>query len=149
MTPPTLDVDACLEKLALLTDLLHDLERYGHPSGADLRADRDRRHAVERVLTQLVDIAVSLNLTLARSGGHRPATGYRDSFHLLGEIGVLTPDLADALAPSAGMRNLLTHEYGTIDLDVVAAAVPRAREDFAAYVRRVRDRLVDTPRRGG
>lgn len=141
MTPPRLDVDACLEKLVLLADLLGDLERYGRPTGADLRADRDRRHAVERVLAQLVDISVGLNLTLARAAGHRPATGYRDSFHVLAEAAVLPTDLADALAPSAGMRNLLTHEYGTIDLDVVAAAVPRARQDFGAYVRVVRGHL--------
>lgn len=32
MTPPTLDVDACIEKLVLLDDLLADLDRHGDPS---------------------------------------------------------------------------------------------------------------------
>lgn len=32
---------------------------------------------------------------------------------------------------------MLVHEYLDIDLEVVAAAVPRAREGFAAYVREV------------
>ena len=40
------------------------------------------------------------------------------------------------------MRNILTHEYGQIDLGLVASAVPIAREDFGAYVRHVRDTLI-------
>ena len=74
MTPPTLDVDACLQKLALLEDLLADLDRQGSPSGDELRADRDRRHVVERILTQLVDISVGLNGLLCRGLGHRRST---------------------------------------------------------------------------
>jgi uncharacterized protein YutE (UPF0331/DUF86 family) len=143
MTPPPLDVDACQQKLVLLADLLADLERHGDPTGDELRADRDRRHVIERILTQLVDIAVGLNGLLARALGHRQPTGYRDSFELLGQIGVLPPDLARRLAPAAGMRNLLTHEYGSIDLDVVAAAVPLARRDFGEYVRTVRALLAN------
>lgn len=147
MTPPTLDVDACIEKLVLLDDLLADLDRHGDPTGQQLHRDRDLRHIVERILTQLVDLAVPLNGTLiAATGGRRP-TGYRDSFQLLGDAGILPVELAERLAPAAGMRNLLTHEYGAIDLDLVAAAVPTARADFGAYVRTVRDHLQDHPRR--
>jgi len=141
MTPPTLDVDACLQKLALLDDLLADLDRQGSPSGDELRADRDRRHVVERILTQLVDISVGLNGLLCRGLGHRRPTGYRDSFTLLADIGVLPADLVERLGPAAGMRNLLTHEYGSIDLDVVAAALPIARRDFGEYVAAVRSSL--------
>jgi uncharacterized protein YutE (UPF0331/DUF86 family) len=146
VTPPALDLDACEQKLALLADLLADLERQGAPGGDELRADRDRRHVVERVLTQLVDVAVGLNGLIARGLGHRRPTGYRDSFELLGQLGVLPAELVERLRPSAGMRNLLTHEYGSIDLDVVAAAVPVARRDYGAYVEHVRERLARHPR---
>lgn len=141
MTPPSLDIAACEAKLVLLADLLADLERQGEPEGADLRHDRDRRHVVERILTHLVDIAAGLNATLARGAGLRAPTGYRDGFELLGRGDVLDPGLTERLLPSTGMRNLLTHEYGRIDLDLVAAAVPQARRDFADYVRAVRARL--------
>ncbi len=141
MTPPRLDVDACQEKLALLADLVADLDRYLDVTGGGLRADRDRRHVVERILTQLVDIASSLNSLLARGLGHRAPTGYRDGFELLRDLGVLPPDLVERLLPSVGMRNLLTHEYGRIDLDLVAAATPAAQRDYASYVEVVRSVL--------
>lgn len=141
MTPPKLDVAACEEKLAFLDDLLADLERQGDPSGADLAADRDLRHVVERLLTLLVDISVGLNGALIRGRGSRRPTGYRESFDLAAEAGVISRELTERIRPSVGMRNLLTHEYGRIDLDQVAAAIPRARRDYADYVAQVRDFL--------
>lgn len=134
MTPPALDVEACQLKLQLLVDLLADLDRHGDPSAAQLRADRDLRHIMERVLTQLVDVAVACNGLLARGRAHRRATGYRDSFTLLADAGILDAELMDRLAPAAGMRNLLTQQYGSIDLELVADAVPRSRRDFGDYV---------------
>ena len=78
-----LDVDACQEELALAADLLADLDRQPALTGEVRRGDRDRRHIVERILTQLVDIAASLNALLARGLAHRSPTGYRDSLELL------------------------------------------------------------------
>jgi uncharacterized protein YutE (UPF0331/DUF86 family) len=134
MTPPRLDVDACQEKLALMADLVADLDRHAEVTGAVLRADRDRRHVVERILTQLVDIAGGLNSLLARGLGHRAPTGYRDGFELLRQLDLLPQELVDRLLPSVGMRNLLTHEYGRIDLDLVAAATSASRRDYADFV---------------
>jgi uncharacterized protein YutE (UPF0331/DUF86 family) len=134
MTPPRLDVDACQEKLALMADLVADLDRHAEVTGAVLRADRDRRHVVERILTQLVDIAGGLNSLLARGLGHRAPTGYRDGFELLRQLGLLPQELVDRQLPSVGMRNLLTHEYGRIDLDLVAAATSASRRDYADFV---------------
>jgi uncharacterized protein YutE (UPF0331/DUF86 family) len=52
-------------------------------------------------------------------------------------------DLAEALAPSAGMRNVLIHAYVAVDLDRVAAALPLARRDFGRYVAAVAAFLAD------
>ena len=44
----------------------------------------------------------------------------------------------DRLVPSVGMGNLLTDEYGRIDLDLVAAATSTARRDYADYLEVIR-----------
>ena len=63
------------------------------------------RHAVERILTQLVDLAVSVNGHVAAARlGRGPAT-YPESFRLAAEAGLLDAQLADQLAPSSGLRN--------------------------------------------
>lgn len=143
MTPVSPDHEAAESKLVLLGDLLADLDRIGDVAGADLRSDRDLRHVTERVLTQLVDIAAGLNSTLARSANHRRPVGYRDSFEQIAESGVITDDLAKRILPSIGLRNILTHEYGNVDLDVVADAILTARRAYGEYVAQVRRYLLD------
>ncbi len=46
-------------------------------------------------------------------------------------------ELAQRLAPSAGLRNVLVHEYAQVDLALVARGVELARSDSRAYVREV------------
>lgn len=42
-------------------------------------------------------------------------------------------ELADELAPSAGLRNRLVHQYDDIDDAIVLRAVGEARRSFGAY----------------
>ena len=49
-------------------------------------------------------------------------------------MGVLPPELAAALAPAAGLRNRLVHEYDDLDDAVVLAAVAEAGRLFPRYV---------------
>jgi uncharacterized protein YutE (UPF0331/DUF86 family) len=92
------------------------------------------RYAVERILTQLVDLAVGINGHVSAVLVGRVPEGYRDSFALAATAGVISEDLAAELAPSAGLRNILTHEYATIDLTIVARSLPRALDGYRRYV---------------
>ncbi len=56
---------------------------------------------------------------------------------MLGDIGVLEAELAERLAPSAGLRNVLVHRYADIRVDLVAGAIGLVLDDFAAYVRSI------------
>ena len=61
----TLDRDTVVVRLGLMNDLLGDLESVGSVDAVRLRSDRMARHAVERILTQLVEFAVSINSHIA------------------------------------------------------------------------------------
>ncbi|MGH7675740.1 MAG: type VII toxin-antitoxin system HepT family RNase toxin [Gemmatimonadales bacterium] len=133
------DLDRALvrRKLAAITQNLADLAPIAALSLAAYRADRLRRKAVERLLQEVVEAAVDANLhTLRALGGPVPGD-YYTSFIEAGRRGVVPPTLAERLAPSAGLRNRLVHEYDAIDDAIVLAAVGQARQDFAAYVQAV------------
>lgn len=118
-----------------MQDLLDDLRSVRGLTADKLSRDRMTRHAVERILIQLVDLAVSVNGHVAAARlGRGPAT-YRDSFRLAAEAGLLDAQLADQLAPSSGLRNVLTHEYVEVDLQLVAQSVERALSDYPRYIR--------------
>ena len=134
MTPREFDSSVVQSRLALMRDLLGDLDAVGSVSAESLSSDRMLRHAVERVLSQLVELAVSINSHVASTILQRGATDYRASFDLATQAGVIDEELRDRLTPSVGLRNVLAHEYVAVDLQIVSAAVDRAVIDYGDYV---------------
>lgn len=137
MSPRDFSREVLQVRLGLMRELLDDLDAMGDVTVGSLTQDRITRRAAERILTQLVDLAADINTHAATSlGGLRP-TEYRQSFDAAVTAGLIEQELADALKSSVGMRDVLIHEYVATDLEMVAAAVPLARRDYAAYVRSV------------
>jgi uncharacterized protein YutE (UPF0331/DUF86 family) len=137
MTPRPFDADTVQAKLRLMDELLGDLTEIGAVTAERLVSDRLTRHALERILTQLVELASAVNAHLSAAFLGKAPADFRQSFALAAEVGAISPELAASLAPSAGFRNLLVHEYGSIDLEQVARTVPVAAAGFRAYVRAV------------
>jgi uncharacterized protein YutE (UPF0331/DUF86 family) len=79
VTPRALDADVVHAKLRLMRDLLDDLESVRGLTADQLGRNRMTRHAVERILTQLVDLAVSVNSHLAAARLGRGPADYRES----------------------------------------------------------------------
>jgi uncharacterized protein YutE (UPF0331/DUF86 family) len=134
MTPRRLDPDSLTSKLQLMQEALAVLETVGDVTAEQLRSDAILRGAVERYLTLLVDRAVAINLHVAAASGQPVVRDYTASFTAVAEAGAVPPELADALAGSAGMRNVIIHAYVTLDLRRLAAALPLARRDYGRYV---------------
>lgn len=145
MSPGSLDVPATQAKLRTMRELLDDLDGLGEVDPDRLVDDRLLRHAVERILIALIDLAVAINSHLvAVALGQGPAD-YRQSFRLAAEIGVLPPELADALAPSVGLRDIRVHDYLEVDLEIVARSVDGARRSYGDYVTTAARQLVQNP----
>lgn len=137
MTPRDLSAAVIQRRLLLIEDLL----RVGRGLGRVPRDRLDRepvtRLAVERILTQLVELATDANGHVAATVGDLRATDYRSTFEAVARIGVISTELAGELKSSAGLRNVLVHEYVNVDPDIVAASFERALVVYAEYSRRV------------
>ncbi len=93
--------------------------------------------AVERILTLLVDLALACNSEVAATVlGRKPQT-YEESFDLAARAGMITPELAAKLRPSAAMRNVLVHHCLDVDQAQVAMAVPRSPALYGEYAAQV------------
>ncbi|MGI8522845.1 MAG: type VII toxin-antitoxin system HepT family RNase toxin [Nocardioides sp.] len=135
MTPGHLDVGVVQARLRLIEELLDDLGRIDEVTATMLQEDRMLRHAVERILSQLVELAVAINSHVSATVLNEAPKDYRSSFQLATTAGLIGADLAGELQPSVGLRNVLAHEYVDIDLELVAIAVRLARSGYRAYVR--------------
>ncbi|HEX9685719.1 MAG TPA: DUF86 domain-containing protein [Burkholderiales bacterium] len=129
-------------KLATITRNLADLAPIAALSAAEYASDRLRRKAVERLLQEVIEAAVDANLHLLRALNVDLPNDYYTTFMAIGRHEVVTLALAERLAPAAGLRNRLVHEYDDIDDGIVLGAVGRGCRDFAEYVAAVEQYLL-------
>jgi uncharacterized protein YutE (UPF0331/DUF86 family) len=137
MTPRSIDWRSVRAKLRRIRELLDRLTELGPIDTARMAAEPVTALAVERILTVVVDLAFACNSHVVVATLNRAPDTYAESFSLAADAGMLSRDLAAALAPSVGLRNVLVHAYLDVDRDRVAAAVPLAVEQYGRYVRQV------------
>lgn len=59
---------------------------------------------------------------------------YRDTFLKLADFGVYPRDFAERIARSAGLRNILVHDYNDIDRNIVHSSIRSCLVDNQQYV---------------
>jgi uncharacterized protein YutE (UPF0331/DUF86 family) len=57
----------------------------------------------------------------------------------MGELNIISVDLAERPAPSVGLRNRLVHEYERLEHSMVLTAVRTAEELYPKYIEEVSD----------
>ncbi len=137
MTPRRLDVGTLGAKLRAMRRLLDELDRIGAVDVDRFARDFSTQLVVERIVSQLVDLAAGINTHVLTTETGESPPDVRRSFTAVADTGLIDHDLAERLAPSAGLRNVLVHAYVDLDLARLVAAVPLASEQYAEYVRQV------------
>jgi len=131
------DTDIIRAKIAIILDDLKALEPIEQMSQDEYLRDLYKRKATERLLQELIEAAIDINTHIVVGSGYAPPDDYYHSFIRAGELGFLSPDLAETLAPSAGLRNRLVHEYDRIDHAIILEAVSMAEELYPRYIQEI------------
>ncbi len=131
-------------RLAALRRAAAALRRHAGASAATLRADSDRRWAVERGLQLCAQNALDVAAHLAAAGGLDPAS-YRSAIDGLVEAAVLPPDFGERFRGVAGFRNVLVHGYLDVDPESVARFLVEGLDDFEEFARHVERWLDEAP----
>lgn len=126
-------------KLAVITENLQALLPIKDLSRDEYATDIYRRKATERLLQELIEAAIDVNIHLIIQSGNPAPDDYYDSFIKIGEMKIIPVSLAEKLAPSAGLRNRLVHQYDRLNHAIVLQAVRMAEELFSAYVNTVEE----------
>lgn len=120
--------------------LRESLQELSRPECADvdrLRTDSTLRAAVERWMHVSIEACIDLATHEVAVRGWTPPEYARDAFLTLAGHGLLPLPFAKRMALAAGLRNVLVHDYVSVDVTRLAEAValdlPDLREfaDFA------------------
>ena len=125
-------------KLQLIAEDLERLARFRDETLASLTSDDIKLAAVERMLERIVMRAIDVNehfLSELGSGtGKSTRLTYRDTFLMLAELGAYPSDFAEEIARSAGLRNILVHDYNDVDRAIVYGSVRSCLHGYHAYL---------------
>ncbi|HWP36360.1 MAG TPA: DUF86 domain-containing protein [Gemmatimonadales bacterium] len=121
-------------KLALIIGDMADLARLARMERAEFLKNRTHQLVAERLLERVIGRMIDVNYHVITERDGVPPRDFHPSFTRLGTLGVLSVDLAQALAPAAGLRNRLAHEYNEIDYGKLHAALAEAETNVPRYL---------------
>lgn len=130
-----LDREIIRRKLAVIAENLNVLKPISGMKKVEYLKDVYKRKATERLLQELIEAAIDINTHIIVQTGHTVPDDYYESFIKAGELRIISTELAEKLAPSAGLRNRLVHEYDLLEHSLVLDAVQMAVELYPEYVK--------------
>lgn len=116
MQPEFIGIERRLDELNERLARLHPLRE---KKRTDFDQDPYLRDIVERNLEIAAQCCIDISHRIISLENARKPVDYYDAILRLGELSVLPPDFARHLAPLAGFRNILVHEYVNVDWDQV------------------------------
>lgn len=133
----TVEEETIRRKLAVIVENLKALEPIKDMAIEEYMEDLYKRKATERILQELIEAAIDINTHLIVQTGNAVPDDYYESFIKVGEFRIISTDLAEKLAPSAGLRNRLVHEYDLLKNSLVFKAVSMVEELYSEYVKEI------------
>lgn len=136
-----IDTELVNRKLVMIAEDLARIEPLAARSRDAYLASETDETLAERYLERMIGRMLDVNFHLVVESGEAPPRDYFDSFLALGRLRVLTPELARQLAPCAGLRNRIAHEYDALDPGLVHEALAKAVTDVRDYLAAIRTHL--------
>lgn len=124
-------------RLAELSERLARLEPLRDKKRQEFDQDPYLRDIVERNLEVAAQCCIDICHRIVSLLGAPLPVDYYDAILQMGNLGVLPADFARHLAPLAGFRNILVHEYLQVDWDEVFLNLQGIENltNFANYIR--------------
>ena len=127
------DRDILTHRLAAIANRLARIESVLSPTEDAFLVDRTTQEVVAFNLFLAFQDALDVCAhVIADRGWELPRTA-REHFDILAKHGLLAPELARLLGAGAGLRNLIVHAYGTLDLRRLYLELPGGRDALRAF----------------
>ncbi|MBU4252342.1 MAG: DUF86 domain-containing protein [Candidatus Omnitrophica bacterium] len=136
-----IDIELVRRKLSRLNMYLEKLKPISQKSLEEYKSEFYLKSSAERLIQLIVECAIDINNHVVVETNNRPPEDYSVSFIRASDIALITRDLAEKLKGSAGMRNILVHEYMDIDDEKVYNALSLAIKDYKEYLKQVEEFL--------
>lgn len=134
---PKVDIELILRKTKLLEEDLAQLKNYRDLKLEEYLDNKEIQLVVERLLEKVTGRLIDINYHILREEYEIMPEDYYNSFIEMGKNKIITPEFAEEIAKSAGLRNALAHEYEKIDQSLIFKAIGIALTQIPQYLQKV------------
>jgi uncharacterized protein YutE (UPF0331/DUF86 family) len=127
-------------KLAAIRDAVGRVRDVLPDSVETFRSDRTSREVVTLNLYLALQESIALATHWLADAGWDVPQSYGEVFTVLADRGVLERELALRLRAAAGLRNLIAHQYGIVDVDRIFAIASNDLGDLLAFCQQLAQR---------
>ena len=85
----------------------------------DYENDNKTKAACERYFEKIIESVVDLVFLIIKEKGYKIPEDDKESFDILAKENMISLDLTKKLKDAKGMRNIIAHQYGTVDNNIV------------------------------
>ena len=124
-------------KISSVRKYLKILGKYKRYSKKEIESDLDIKGAVERYLYLAIQSAIDLAEAVIAYKNFRKPTTMSEAFYILEEERVISKILVEKMVKMTGFRNIITHDYGKINYDIVYDILQNRLKDIEEFLKKI------------
>ena len=134
---PRVEEEIIKAKLAKMRQYLRYLEELRKANLEEFKRDFRLSDSAERYLQLAIESIIDIGNEIISSLQLRRPERYRDIPYILSEAEIIPRGFADSVASMISFRNLLVHDYASIDLDLVYSFLQTRLIDFESFLKHI------------
>lgn len=135
------NINVLENKISLVKKYLKLLERYKAYSQQEIEGNVDIRGAVERYLYLAIQAAIDLAEAFVAYKELRKPSTFSECFFILNENKKISDELAQKLVKMTGLRNVIAHDYGNINYEIVYDILQNRLQDINEFIETINREL--------
>jgi len=129
------------DKIGEIEKYLEELSEIQPENFENYKNDFKTKAACERYFEKIIESIVDLAFLVIKEKKFKVPEEDKEAFDILTNEGIISKELAEKLKDAKGMRNLIAHEYGKVDDEIVFESITselgRDTEHFVEKVKQI------------
>ncbi len=122
-----------LRKLSELENYQKQLDEFSSITLEEYNSDWKTQRIVERTLQIMIETCVDIANHIISDQEYRVPSTYAETFKVLEENGIITPQIFRTMEKMVKFRNIIVHQYENINAEIVIAILRKHIADFSEY----------------
>lgn len=122
-----------LRKIASLAEYQKQISEYETITVDSYRSDWKIQRIVERTLQMMIELCADIASHVISDNELRTPETYADTFKVLAENGVLASEQLAVMEKMAKFRNIVVHQYESVDAEIVILVLRCHLNDFREF----------------